>query len=396
MLEGAAMPARIPTYRLHKPTGLAVVTLDGKDHYLGRHGSRESRQAYDRLLAEYLTCRARHAPQAAPISDLTIDELLVAYWDHARAYYTKDRAPTSEQDTIRQALRPVRELYTGTSARAFGPLALKAVRNAMTKRGWCRGYINKQINRVKRVFAWAVENELLPVETYQALRTVAGLRKGRCEAREKPPIVPVSDEIVERTLPYLSPTVATMVHVQRLTGARPQEIILMRGDAIDRSGSPCWIYRPQRHKTQHHDRERLIFLGPRVQKLLRPFLEDEPVGYLFNPQRAEEHRRAEQRAQRKRGCVRRPSVRRKPKSNRSLGQCYGRGSYRKAIRRACIKARVPIWFPHQVRHAAASRFRAEFGLEIAQALLGHSEIGTTQIYAQVDRSAALRAMAEAG
>ncbi len=40
------MPAsnlRTPSYRLHKPTGLAVVTLDGRDIYLGRFGSAESR-----------------------------------------------------------------------------------------------------------------------------------------------------------------------------------------------------------------------------------------------------------------------------------------------------------------------------------------------------------------
>jgi hypothetical protein len=29
---------RIPSYRLHKPTGQAVVTIDGKDHYLALHG----------------------------------------------------------------------------------------------------------------------------------------------------------------------------------------------------------------------------------------------------------------------------------------------------------------------------------------------------------------------
>jgi hypothetical protein len=28
----ATMPARIPSYRLHKPTGQAVVTLAGRDH----------------------------------------------------------------------------------------------------------------------------------------------------------------------------------------------------------------------------------------------------------------------------------------------------------------------------------------------------------------------------
>jgi hypothetical protein len=29
----------IPRYRRHKPSGQAVVTLNGKDHYLGRYNS---------------------------------------------------------------------------------------------------------------------------------------------------------------------------------------------------------------------------------------------------------------------------------------------------------------------------------------------------------------------
>ena len=49
-----ASPRKIPAYRLHKPTGQAVVTLNGRDFYLGRHGSPASRDEYDRLIAEWL------------------------------------------------------------------------------------------------------------------------------------------------------------------------------------------------------------------------------------------------------------------------------------------------------------------------------------------------------
>jgi hypothetical protein len=50
------MPRRpiTPSYRLHKPSGQAVVTLNYQDKYLGPHGSPESRAAYDRLIAEWL------------------------------------------------------------------------------------------------------------------------------------------------------------------------------------------------------------------------------------------------------------------------------------------------------------------------------------------------------
>ncbi len=47
--------AKAPSYRLHKPTGKAVVTVNYGDYYLGRHGTRESRRAYERLIKEWET-----------------------------------------------------------------------------------------------------------------------------------------------------------------------------------------------------------------------------------------------------------------------------------------------------------------------------------------------------
>ena len=78
-----------------------------------------------------------------------------------------------------------------------------------------------------------------PDRGIQALASVAGLRRGRTDAREKPPVRPVPDELVERVLSHLSPAVATMVRVQRLAGMRPQEIILMHGADIERSDPKC-------------------------------------------------------------------------------------------------------------------------------------------------------------
>ncbi len=158
-----------------------------------------------------------------------------AYEEHAERYYVKAGRPTSEPDNIRQALAPVRERYHDIDAREFGPLALKDVRQAMIERDWCRTFINCQVNRIKQMFNWAAEEELVPIGTYQALATVAGLRRGRTEAREKPPVRPVTDSAVEQVLPHLSRTVATMVQLQRLAGMRPQEIVLMRAEDIDRS-----------------------------------------------------------------------------------------------------------------------------------------------------------------
>ena len=62
--------ARIPKYRLHKPTGLAVVRLNGRDIYLGKHATNESRQRYQQVIAEWLANNrqliARRALVASP------------------------------------------------------------------------------------------------------------------------------------------------------------------------------------------------------------------------------------------------------------------------------------------------------------------------------------------
>ena len=41
----------IPKYRRRRASGQAVVTLGGKDHYLGPHGSKASQREYDRRMA---------------------------------------------------------------------------------------------------------------------------------------------------------------------------------------------------------------------------------------------------------------------------------------------------------------------------------------------------------
>jgi len=61
------MPAKrikAPSYRKHKVSGQAVVTLDGRDFYLGPHGTKASHAEYDRLVAEWLANR-RQLPRSA-------------------------------------------------------------------------------------------------------------------------------------------------------------------------------------------------------------------------------------------------------------------------------------------------------------------------------------------
>jgi len=74
---------------------------------------------------------------------------------------------------------------------------------------------------------------------------------------------------------------------------------------------------------------------------------------------------------------------RKKKEPKKLpGDCYTVTSYRRAVARACEKASVPKWHPHQLRHNAATNIRKQHGIEIARIILGHSTAFTTEIYAE--------------
>src|SRR5262249_52138756 len=84
---------RISSYRRHKPTGQAVVTLGGRDIYLGNCNSVPSRSEYNRLTAEWLANDGQMLHQ----EDLTVVEVAAAFMKHARGYYRgPDGRPTTE------------------------------------------------------------------------------------------------------------------------------------------------------------------------------------------------------------------------------------------------------------------------------------------------------------
>src|SRR5438045_2412111 len=96
-------PRKVPSYRRHKATGQAVVTLDQHDFYLGAYGSRQSHRQYQRLIREWLA--DGQAPTGAEQA-ISVDDLIARYWIHAESYYQRDGQPTGELANIRYALRP--------------------------------------------------------------------------------------------------------------------------------------------------------------------------------------------------------------------------------------------------------------------------------------------------
>ena len=288
--------ASIPKYRKHRATGNAVVNFGGIDHYLGPHGTKVSLSEYDRLIAEWMA-NGRQSRITAD-AGLTIAELIKRYRVHACQHYLKDGKPTSEQHDIACALRFVRQLYHNRLVTDFGPLALKAVRLKMVEAGHARTTINQNVHRVRRMFRWGVENELVNPSILQALKAVTALVKGKTDAHETEPVGPVSDNVIQATLPHLPAVVADMARFQRLTGCRPQEVCAICPCEVDTSAE-VWTYVPAEHKTEHLGKRRTIFIGPQAQDVLRPYLLRNKEGYCFAPKDSELKRRSEKHEARK-------------------------------------------------------------------------------------------------
>jgi integrase len=368
----------------------------------------------------------------------------LAYDDHAERHYRgPDGNTTDELRHLRTACRFVRELYGLTPAAEFGPLALKAVRQKFIGESWCRKTVNARVERIRRIFKWAVAEELVPPAVYQALAAVSGLQRGRTVAPESEPVVPVDDAVVDAALPFLNRHVRGLVEFQRLTGCRPGEACAIRRCDID-TGGAIWLYKPAHHKTAWKGKTRVIAIGPKAQELLKEFFTPELGDYLFSPRRAVEEFNAQKSAKRKTpkypSHMKRNVEKRKSNPQRTPDAKYTRGSYEVAVDRACDRAFPPPgelaqrqgethgawwgrkvrkqwldgrltlaqrdevnawrkahrWSPNQLRHTFATKVRKQHGLEAAQVLLGHTRADVTQVYAEKNEALAVTVAAKIG
>ena len=127
----------VPTYRLHKQSGQAIVTINTggvrKDMLLGIYNSPESKEEYRRVLTDLAAGRLNIGAPA----DLTVNELCANYWKHAQEYYPPDPEgkPTSELADFRYTIWEFRSFVSDLPAREFGPLLFKALRERMVGKG---------------------------------------------------------------------------------------------------------------------------------------------------------------------------------------------------------------------------------------------------------------------
>lgn len=234
------------------------------------------------------------------------------------------------------------------------------------------------------MFRWAVGEELIPAAVFDALAAVEGLRAGRTDAPDRAPVKPAVMADVEQVLPFLPETVRALVLVQLHSGARAGELVKVRVGDIDRTDPEAWTYRPATHKGTWRGKGRTIYFGQRCREALAPLLlkAGGPEAYIFSPDRSEATRNANRSAERQTpkfpSHMQRNETKRVGKARkRRPGDRYTTGTFRRAIERACDAAGVPRFTPHRLRHLAATRVRAELGVDTARALLGHSLAAVT-------------------
>jgi integrase len=375
---------RIPSLRLHKSSGLAVVTLNGRDHYLGPHDAPDVQDRYNALVARWIAGGRRplgetDATQPDGTPALTVEQMAGRYLAHVETAYRKRGKLTTYGVRVKRVLAALVRMYGPLPAAKFGRKEFASLRNLWVEEPGKGGQprarvtVNYYADAIRQAFRWAAEDGLIPASVPAELAVVRRLQKGRSKARETPARRAPDMDAVRLVQTHCPPVVRALIDVQVLTGMRPGEACAMRPKDVDRSG-PIWRYTvdPDIYKTAHVEGAvRIVSIGPKAQAVLRWWVD---------------------RAVRLRGQDGAVFVSR-------AGKPYRPGMYAGIVGRACDRVGLEgavRWTPNGLRHLAATAIRARYGVEAAQAVLGHSDVKTTQIYAEVDMTTADRVAREMG
>ncbi|MEO1525809.1 MAG: site-specific integrase [Planctomycetota bacterium] len=405
--------AKVPARRFHI-SGQSVVTIAGRDFYLGPHDSPQACARHSALIAVYqshglalpdgfditeieaaaMSLMIAAGSPVASHGDQSKEPILVRHVTSSFREMAKVRCAEShaEHSRIEKLCGELDEHYGDCLAAEFGPVKLQQQRQRWIDAGRARVYCNRLTNLVIRMWKHAVSQELVKPEDWQSLTSVEPLREGQTSAHETEDVIPVPIEVVRATAKELSPVLKAMLRVHVATGMRPGELCRMRPCDIDRSGSE-WVYRPKKHKTARRGKTKAVPIVGDSRAALEDYMNRPAESFCFSPRESMAWFRAKQRAERKtpQSCGNRPGTNRVAKPKKEPGESYTPTSYRQSIQRAAKRAKVESWTPYQLRHLAGTVIREALGVEAAQAMLGHSRAAMTEHYAKQTEAAAIEA-----
>lgn len=347
----------------------------------------------DRLKADIEKALTRERNRARGIdTNDTIAEVAELYLKHVEAYYRRaDGTPTQAKYKIISSIESLVAKHPDLDPMEFGPRRLKDLRRDWIESGLARSTVNGYTGEIRRFFKWAVSEELVDVSVHAALSTVRGLRAAEEGVRDTAPIMPVPYADIQAVRKKLSTPLRGLVDTQYQCAARGGELLMLRPQDFDTSHT-VWTVDLAHHKTRHRGHDHTLYFGPKAQEILEPFMSSHrPEDFLFSPREAEAERYGAARIHRRPGQA--PTA---IKTDRIVGNHYTSDSYRQAIVRACKKAGVTPWTPHQLRHSRAQQIRDEYGAEAANAILGQRTLDATLIYAPKTKALAMRIALESG
>lgn len=389
-----------------KDRDYACTYLNGKKIMLGRFGTQEAHDAFLRLQIQILTDPTLSSlkPQQVPV-----DSLCLAYLEYAREY------DPSHFSSIKTAVEILLKHFTGQPVESLDSRSFLFLQEMFVQRGVSRKYCNTLMGHIRAMLKWGIVRKFASSKVYGEAKLIEPLKKGKTKARENPKRKDVSDDVINKTLPYLLPTLRDMVRVQRLSGCmRPSEVCRMKPEEIDtkyttKDGVLIWMYTPGTHKNAWREKYengeyvRIIPLGKPEQDILAPrMVGKSDTDYLFSPKDAMKEHYAQAAATRK-TKVQPSQVKRKErnakKPKRRDRDHYDRHSYNQAIRRVITDAnkylpegeKIKRWTPYQIRHTAVTGIvNATGSVDIARAVAGQKTISVTQGYNHADVQIAIR------
>ena len=368
-----------PTYCKQKtPRGdYAYTRVNGERFHLGKGNSPESFEKFAGIL------KAWESTGRAPVSKKTVVTVRTLVDDYLAKEvpkrYKKNGRDTSSVARINAAIKLLLQDYGDVSTDDFdcgllSELQEKLIDARQRETNFLRrrlglmyadeskpvslstDTVNTYISIIKRIFKWGVPRKLTSDQTCFSHTLVEDLEERVSGTVDYAEVTSVPDEWVEKTRAFLTSAEDAMVRLQGLTGMRPGEVQNMRLCDIDTSDD-VWIYVPWEHRTEHHGKPRIIGLGWQCQVILQSYIwqrEEQPESWFFSPR----------------------EMNREIKDRRywSKKDKYDDQLYRNRIKSAAEKARVPHWFPNQLRHTALTAIRAREGLEAAQIMANHNAV----------------------